>query len=253
MKMTILALCAVVTTAGFAIQQTPEQIARSRAKRAAALAAKGGLVTKPQSGNLFRVVSVQDRIDQSRIHDLADDLNTKLLFGMEVSSTNIIGSPIEFAQKFVRTRKTGSLLLVVDDAVLPVILAAPEDAWAILNVHTLDSDLPPANIYDERVRKEFNRAAASAFNAGQSLNKPCVMDPVYSKSDLDGLKMNSVGPESVSKIIDTAKKRGINPVVVANYRTACTEGWAPAPTNDVQKAIWDDVHAIPTEPIKIKP
>ena len=24
------------------------------------------------------------------------------------------------------------------------------------------------------------------------------------------------------------------------------------PTNDVQKAIWDKVHAIPTEPLKIK-
>ena len=37
------------------------------------------------------------------------------------------------------------------------------------------------------------------------------------------------------------------------YRKACEEGWAPAPTNDVQKAIWDKVHAMPTEPIKIKP
>ena len=27
----------------------------------------------------------------------------------------------------------------------------------------------------------------------------------------------------------------------------------PAPTNDVQKAIWDEIHAMPTEPIKIKP
>ena len=37
------------------------------------------------------------------------------------------------------------------------------------------------------------------------------------------------------------------------YRKACEEGWAPQPTNDVQKAIWDKVHAMPTEPLKIKP
>ena len=39
---------------------------------------------------------------------------------------------------------------------------------------------------------------------------------------------------------------------VTNYRTAVKEGWAPQPTNDVQKAIWDKVHAMPTEPLKIK-
>ena len=37
------------------------------------------------------------------------------------------------------------------------------------------------------------------------------------------------------------------------YLVAVQEGWAPQPTNDVQKAIWDKVHALPTEPIKIKP
>ena len=38
----------------------------------------------------------------------------------------------------------------------------------------------------------------------------------------------------------------------AVYRKACMDGWAPAPTNEYQKAIWDQVHAIPTKPIKIE-
>ena len=46
---------------------------------------------------------------------------------------------------------------------------------------------------------------------------------------------------------------GVNPEKIVSYRKACEEGWAPQPTNDFQKAVWDDVHAMPSEPIKIKP
>ena len=45
---------------------------------------------------------------------------------------------------------------------------------------------------------------------------------------------------------------GVRPAIYDTYDRACQEGWAPAPTNDVQKAIWDEVHEMPTEPIKIK-
>jgi hypothetical protein len=31
----------------------------------------------------------------------------------------------------------------------------------------------------------------------------------------------------------------------------CQEGWAPPPTNEYQRAIWNDVHKIPEKPMKI--
>ena len=36
------------------------------------------------------------------------------------------------------------------------------------------------------------------------------------------------------------------------YSRACREGWAPPPTNDVQRTIWKQVHAVPDKPIKIE-
>ena len=43
----------------------------------------------------------------------------------------------------------------------------------------------------------------------------------------------------------------------ATYRRACVEGWAPRPTNDVQRAIWRSVAAErvkgPANPIRILP
>jgi hypothetical protein len=51
------------------------------------------------------------------------------------------------------------------------------------------------------------------------------------------------------------KSLGVTPAEMTTYRKACREGWAPAPTNDIQKAIWEQVKADkergPTNPLKI--
>ena len=38
----------------------------------------------------------------------------------------------------------------------------------------------------------------------------------------------------------------------ATYREACREGWAPPPTNDLQRAIWEETRKLPEKPIKIE-
>ena len=45
---------------------------------------------------------------------------------------------------------------------------------------------------------------------------------------------------------------GVTPARKGIYEAACQQGWAPAPTNDIQKAIWDKVHAVPATPMKIE-
>lgn len=254
MKKIALAFAALAFAAtAFAVEQrTPEQIARSRARRMAALAAKGGLVTKPQSGNLVRIVNAQKSVATDFIRQVAKDACTGFRVGLEVSDMEAGQNPFEDVEKALKLPKTGIALLVVNDPKLPVLLSAPENAWAILNVRTLDEDMPPRNVLDLRVRRELCRGLASACGVGLSYNRPCVMEPVYSKTDLDSLKMNMLGPEAISKMLDAAKLRGVMPTKVATYRQACAEGWAPSPTNDVQKAIWNEVHSVPKNPMKIE-
>ena len=83
------------------------------------------------------------------------------------------------------------------------------------------------------------------------------MCPIKSVQDLDVIQVERPCPEPFNKMIDGAKTFGIEPIRMATYRIACEEGWAPAPTNDVQKAIWEKVKADkergPTNPIKIEP
>ena len=44
-------------------------------------------------------------------------------------------------------------------------------------------------------------------------------------------------------IMAWAKSHGLASAKRVAYKKACQEGWAPAPTNDIQKAIWDKVMA----------
>ncbi len=45
---------------------------------------------------------------------------------------------------------------------------------------------------------------------------------------------------------------GVKPAHERTYRQACKEGWAPPPTNDIQRAIWQKVHKIPDNPMTIE-
>ena len=58
--------------------------------------------------------------------------------------------------------------------------------------------------------------------------------------------------DMIDSIRINMKARGMTPTRIASYKKACQEGWAPAPTNDVQKAIWEKVHAVPATPMKIE-
>ena len=233
-----------------------EQKAKRRAlmatKRAEKIVAAGGIVIKPAQGNYARIVSAQKKVPINFIIDIANQFNTGLSMQIQVDSMEPeldIWATIKKAQSLPRT---GLVTIIVDDAKLPRIFSALENGWAVLNVYGLDDDLPPSDIYTNRLRKEINRAFAQAAGAGLSLNKPCVMEPAYNLFELDNIKFPVISPEAMSKIQDAGNRKNIGRIVRKTYLKACEEGWAPAPTNDVQKAIWDRVHAAPKNPMKIE-
>ena len=241
-----------LSIAALADNVDPERRAKMMERRAARLAAAGGLVTKPASGNYARVVSMQKTVPLSYVKEVVRQFNTGLNINIEVSEMPPEATPFESVKKVMGLPRTGIALVIVEDSGLPTILSAMEDGWAILEIGKLDDDMPPREVYDMRVRKEINRAFAQAFGAGLSMNKPCVMEPAYTLPQLDAIKFPVISPEAMNKMMDACYKRSIEPLRMATYKTACQQGWAPPPTNDVQKAIWKETHAIPKTPMKIE-
>ena len=126
----------------------------------------------------------------------------------------------------------------------------PESFKAVVNVKALAADGASASVVEERVGKELVRAGLFLMGSGYAMYN-CFAMPVTSLSELDALTARAPTPETMLHLRGM-RRIGVKEIRFATYRQACREGWAPQPTNDVQKAIWDEVHTLPKNPMKIE-
>ena len=147
------------------------------------------------------------------------------------------------------------LLAIVDDDTTPTALIALEDHWGVVNVGKIKLTLKTQEAKDSylegRCIKEILRVFSILCGGGSSQYQGNIFN--CAKLDMLDYTDGMYPIDMQKKYHDYLSAIGVTPQVRVTYERACQEGWAPAPTNDVQKAIWDKVHAMPTEPLKIKP
>jgi hypothetical protein len=141
-------------------------------------------------------------------------------------------------------------LFVVDDPSMPSVLVAPESRWAVVNVAPLKSDKEP--FFRARVLKELSRGFAMLCGASDSQFPGALTSAITKTADLDRHTDHRLPVDLFSRFRRYMRAFGVTPGNIETYETACCQGWAPPPTNDLQKAIWDRVHAIPRNPMKIE-
>lgn len=141
-------------------------------------------------------------------------------------------------------------VFVVDDPELPMSLVAPEARWAAVNVATLKTD--KEKFYEMRIRKAIARALAFVSGGVSSQFRMNVTVDIAKAADFDNCVNDRLPLDVIRRMTPCLANMGVTPWTMSNYRKACQEGWAPNPTNDVQKRIWDRVHELPSDPIKIK-
>ena len=222
-------------------KMTPEeQKQKIAAGRAAAEKRLGGFLTAPVTGKVIRVVNRQKALETADLEKVVHD------------TCGAVGYIAEIVAVDPSDGRTGARIeLVEDDS--PTLLIAPEDSWGRINVSRLVVDKPDVKLLRRRFVKEFWRVFAMTLGAANSNYQPCLMRTITSLGDLDGDDTLVPCPEPYDKIQRTAEKIGLAHPRRVSYKKACEEGWASPPTNDVQKAIWKQVHEMPSAPIKIKP
>lgn len=141
-------------------------------------------------------------------------------------------------------------VFVVDDPKLPISLIAPEARWSVVNVSKLKSDKQA--FFETRTMKAVVRAIAPLLGSSDSQYPNCLLGTVCSVEDLDAFPDVQLQVDVLDRFAKNMKKVGIAPWRMTTYRNACQQGWAPQPTNDYQKAIWDKTHELPSKPIKIE-
>ena len=73
-----------------------------------------------------------------------------------------------------------------------------------------------------------------------------MMQPYYTLKELDGLDNAYIQPMNMVKMQKFWKRFGVERPRKVPYRAAVKQGWAPPPTNDLQKAVWEEVKTAAT-------
>ena len=224
-------------------EQTSRRSKRSRENT-------GGFLVRPAKGKSIRFANAQTLVSEDILAATAKEIS-------QVLGINIVVSRLEDANTnpavLIDDQTAGAIVVRASgNPLAATMIVAPENAWAVMDVGALAKDGADVNVLAGRVHKEMWRTVAIMLGASDSTFRPCLLEPVHSLADLDALKAKQVCPEPYGNIQRNAKNLGCGTPVFTTYRVACQEGWAPAPTNDVQKAIWNEYHELPTKPITIE-
>lgn len=210
----------------------------------------GGIIRQANSAKgVFVVLNGQKRIATKTLRTIEPMIDKWLRVQMAFMDT--APATVATAKEAVKAAGGTVGVAVVDDEALPALLPAPEDGWAIVNVQRLAADKPDEALLAERTRKEILRGLAFITGCAYATRADHMMRDVRQPSDLDPLKGEVFGAEIISIFLRSAPLYGLTPWRQATYLNACQSGWAPAPTNECQKAIWESVHAPPEKPLKI--
>ena len=220
-------------------------------KRAAVLRATGGRLLMPGSGKgVFAFANAQSRLPQNAIQDLANRIQTDTMIEIRV-----VANSDEMGTETLKKLGAQMGVSIVDAPGKPTLVVAPEEGWAVVNVAKLGEGKDGAANFAKRVRKEIYRAFGMVAGGCGSSYQGNLLDPIRSPDDLDMYPESDLQMpiDMLQKMPKFCERFGVKPWRMTTYRRACHEGWAPPPKDEYQKAIWDKVHALPTEPLKIAP
>ena len=208
----------------------------------------GGVLTKPGTGEgRIAFVNCQEKFGQDALEDIAQQLG-------RLSRLNIIsvkGKKDLDPAEVCKAHGVDVAVMLADRPGKPLMLLAPEDGWGEVNV----ARIPAGEKFNAGCCKELLRAFGPLCGGGLSMQQGNILSEVRLEKTYD--LQNTLPQDVTIRQLKYLAEMGVKPQTRTTYRKACEEGWAPAPTNDVQKAIWEKVKADkergPTNPITIPP
>ena len=162
--------------------------------------------------------------------------------------------PLKFAQEIMALKKPLVIVAVVENAGdLPTLSVFPEERIGLVNADLLKAGAEnDPSAPEMRVAKEMWRALGFITGVGFSAQDNDMMQPYYTLREIDANTHPYIQPMNMVKMHQFWKRFGVKPERRVPYRVACQQGWAPQPTNDYQKAVWNEVFSVPDKPIKIE-
>ena len=216
----------------------------------------GGFVEIEAKGTSVAVLDGRQKpggsaIQFSDVFSSLSKTNVKVERTPLAAETNAVDAAIAFRD----AQKAAYAIVIVGSAELRGLTVIPEDRVAIINAAYYrdgGNDLLKPEV---RIHKEIWRALGFVAGIGYAPYTNDVMQPVFSPQELDGLVYQVMQPMNFHKMYGTLSKFGVTRNRHVPYRLACMEGWAHSPTNEYEKAVWEEVKAEknkkPSNPLKV--
>ena len=170
---------------------------------------------------------------------------------VEKVARNANEKPHSKALAALKANNAAYAILIAESSDCPGLCVMPEERIAIINAKRYLGGKDPL-APETRLIKEVWRALGFVGGVGYAPYQNDVLQPVYNLRELDALVYQVMQPMNFQKMYAQMAKFGVKRARHIPYRLAVMEGWAPQPTNDYQKAIWDEVRAAPKNPMKIE-
>lgn len=247
MKNLIFAAFAVATFASFAAptENKPKLTKEEREQRI--MEKVGGFIVTEGKGSLA-VVNAQKGFDVNQITNSTTLVSRNLQMPLAIKEGSFA---IADARKTLDGLGATIGVFLIDDPAMPMSLTSTEAGWGVVNIAPL-KDGADGEKLAKRVAKEFNRVLMFTLGGGLSSQKTSIMKPITKPADLDKCVNVWIPFDTLGVVFNNMSGYGLVRATRTTYRKACQDGWAPEPTNDFQKVIWEQVHAKPTNPMKIK-
>ncbi len=207
--------------------------AKQRAER---ISYAGGIVRKTEGKGRIVYANLQQTVVTADIAETMNVLGKYLR--VNIDTLDAKSDDVADVNKYLLDNKAKAVVIVVDNATDPSILVAPEEKWAKVNI---------GKFKDKNVKSRAQMELLRAFcylcgGIGSEYNNP-LTGFIGNPAQLDDSPVAELPIDVVNRFTPYLKQLGVIPYIESTYRKACREGWAPAPTNAVQKAIWEDFNA----------
>ena len=168
--------------------------------------------------------------------------------------SNKVGRAFTLANASDQLARSGASVsvFIVNDPVLPMTLTASEAKWSLVNAAKLKVDNPPPQKFARRLSLLVVRQCYRILGSDESKGVDTCFHTVFDLPDLDSITSYDITMAPQISLNEVMELRGIEVPEYGTYEDACELGVAPKPTNAVQRAIWEKVHAPPKTPLKIK-
>lgn len=255
MKTLITISCILASVTLFAEVKQPKQElsdAEKAAKKAEFYKKTGGLVRRPKTGSGKVVfINSQDKFKIADLQALAGKLSDIMKIDFEVIQEN--GVDLSNAAEFMKKSNAPCGAIAAKLApTMPELIVVPDSGYAIINVSAF-----PADASSKYFSKQLVRGFAAASGAMSSQYPLTLMSAFENSKKLDSFPSEELPVDVMIRVKNSLKQNGVAPYAVTTYKHACREGWAHQPTNDVEKAIWKEMHDEkergPINGIKIQP